>query len=618
MTAELSTVTTEIDDDRPPLRGVLREHTLTIYPMVALGLLGVVDSFQGYAFSVLTPEISRALGLSLAAVAGARTLAFLAAILAPLPIAALSSNRRRAMLCLTTGIVWSIITLLTGFVTSLFGLIAVLVLDGLSTGSVGALHAPLLVDSYPAQARVRVLSGYQGLLAAGQVVSPLFVAVLAGPLDLTWRGVFLVMGLTSLATTLLALGLRDPAPGQFDAVADTASDEPSEGSDTLGFFEIVRRLLLIPTVKRLAVGNLVIGILLIPFATFLSEFLEQRWGLSPGERGAFFAGISAASVVALLAYGGRAETAFRRDPAKLLGFSGLALAAAVLAIGGGALMPTFVLMCVFFGVGQSLVAVISPGLTISLMSIVDARYRSHAAAVIGIFTASGSILGVLFLAGIDRRFGVGGSIVSLVFPGVIGSLIIASARKLIVADMDKLADDIREAQDVSTTRRAGGHVPLLACRGIDFSYGRLQVLFDVDFAVDEGEMVALLGTNGAGKSTLLKVISGIGLPRNGTVRHHGQDITYLDAERRVRLGITQIPGGRAVFGSMDVVENLRAFGYTLGRDPQAPRNSHRRVHGDVPAPSRTTRFAGSHVVRRRAADVGAFESLDLAAPIVAH
>jgi ABC-type branched-subunit amino acid transport system ATPase component len=110
---------------------------------------------------------------------------------------------------------------------------------------------------------------------------------------------------------------------------------------------------------------------------------------------------------------------------------------------------------------------------------------------------------------------------------------------------------------------------MMACRKINFSYGQLQVLFDVDFTVDDGEMVALLGTNGAGKSTLLKVISGIGLPSAGTVRFRGEDITYLDAERRLRLGITQIPGGRAVFGRMTVVENLRSFGYTLGRDRRA-------------------------------------------------
>src|SRR5205085_12153139 len=95
-----------------PLRPILREHALSLYPLAALGLLGVVDTFQGFAFTLLTPEISRALGLSLGAIAGARTLAFLASILAPLPMAALSQHRgRRALLCIATGLAWSVITL---------------------------------------------------------------------------------------------------------------------------------------------------------------------------------------------------------------------------------------------------------------------------------------------------------------------------------------------------------------------------------------------------------------------------------------------------------------------------------------------------------------------------
>jgi ABC-type branched-subunit amino acid transport system ATPase component len=95
-------------------------------------------------------------------------------------------------------------------------------------------------------------------------------------------------------------------------------------------------------------------------------------------------------------------------------------------------------------------------------------------------------------------------------------------------------------------------------------------------------MVALLGTNGAGKSTLLKVISGIGLPSSGTVRLEGDEITYLDAERRVRLGISQIPGGRAVFRRLTVVENLRGFGYTLGADKKAVDDSIERCLAAFP------------------------------------
>ncbi|HUR51645.1 MAG TPA: MFS transporter [Mycobacteriales bacterium] len=563
--------------DARPLRPVLREHGLTTYPLVAVGLLGMVDIFQTEAFTILTPEISRALGMSLVAIAGARTLAFLAQILAPLPMAALSQHRgRRALLCITTGIAWSLITLFTGFVTSLLALIAVLVLDGLSTGSASALHAPLLADSYPPAARVRVLSGYAAFTFFGRILSPLLVTLLAGPLDLTWRGVFIGLGLFSTVSCLLSLGLKDPGPGRFDTEALRAQeheqvtgehvDAASADDVELGFFEILRRVLLVPTVKRLAVGYLCLGVLIIPLYTFLSAYLEVRWGLGPGGRGAFFSGVSAASVVAVLLFGPRAERNFREDPAKVLAFCGWALAAGVSCIALGAVMPRFLLVCVLFGIGQCFIAVLTPGLLSSLLSIIDARYRPHAAAVVGMFAAAGSILGVIFLSGIDKRFGLSGALFALIFPGVVAGLVVRSAGKLINKDLDRMIDEVLEGEDIRAIKQRGGHLPMLACKGIDFSYGQLQVLFDVDFTVDDGEMVALLGTNGAGKSTLLKVVSGIGLPSKGSVRFTGEDITYLDAERRVPLGITQVPGGRAVFGTMDVVENLRTFGYSIRRD----------------------------------------------------
>src|SRR5439155_12916380 len=209
---------------------------------------------------------------------------------------------------------------------------------------------------------------------------------------------------------------------------------------------------------------------------------------------------------------------------------------------------------------------LDPGLNIAMLSIVDARWRPHLAALIGIFQAAGSLLGVFFLNGIDRRFGIGGSIVALLVPGVIGALIIASARSLVAKDLDRMIDEVIETEEIKKLTASGQRLPMLACRSVDFSYGQVQVLFDVDFAVDDGEMVALLGVNGAGKSTLLKVISGIGLPTRGSVRFRGQDVSYLDAERRLRLGITQVPGGRAVFPPLSVVDNLRVYGYALQRN----------------------------------------------------
>jgi ABC-type branched-subunit amino acid transport system ATPase component len=103
--------------------------------------------------------------------------------------------------------------------------------------------------------------------------------------------------------------------------------------------------------------------------------------------------------------------------------------------------------------------------------------------------------------------------------------------------------------------------PVLEVEGIDFSYGPLQVLFDVSIQVGDGERVGLLGTNGAGKSTLLGVLSGVLRPSRGVVRLFGEDITALEPHERVQRGLMQIAGGKAMFPSLSVRDNIRLGAY---------------------------------------------------------
>ena len=111
----------------------------------------------------------------------------------------------------------------------------------------------------------------------------------------------------------------------------------------------------------------------------------------------------------------------------------------------------------------------------------------------------------------------------------------------------------------------------LAVRDVDFSYGRVQVLFGVGLTVFKGETVALLGANGAGKSTLLRIVSGLEVPQRGDVWHGPDDVTRLPAEQRVRRGIVQVTGGAATFPPLTVFENLRAGAYMYGRAEAARR-----------------------------------------------
>ncbi|MEQ1786301.1 MAG: ATP-binding cassette domain-containing protein [Acidimicrobiales bacterium] len=108
--------------------------------------------------------------------------------------------------------------------------------------------------------------------------------------------------------------------------------------------------------------------------------------------------------------------------------------------------------------------------------------------------------------------------------------------------------------------------PLLTCRGIDMAYGPVQILFDVDFEVAPGEIVALLGTNGAGKSTLLKGICGLVRPKAGTVEFKGEDVTNLSADVTTHRGISLMPGGKGVFPTLTVAENLRLASWLIRKD----------------------------------------------------
>jgi ABC-type branched-subunit amino acid transport system ATPase component len=94
-------------------------------------------------------------------------------------------------------------------------------------------------------------------------------------------------------------------------------------------------------------------------------------------------------------------------------------------------------------------------------------------------------------------------------------------------------------------------------------YGKIEVLHGASVRAAAGEIVCIIGPNGSGKSTLLKTVFGLIKPTRGTVRFDGKDITRLDPEQKVPLGIAFIPQGRNVFPSLTVRENLEMGGAVL-------------------------------------------------------
>ena len=102
---------------------------------------------------------------------------------------------------------------------------------------------------------------------------------------------------------------------------------------------------------------------------------------------------------------------------------------------------------------------------------------------------------------------------------------------------------------------------LLKVTDLKVSYGGIEALKGVSFAVKEGEIVTLIGANGAGKSTALRSISGLVSVKGGTIEFGGENITGMDPQKIVSRGIAMVPEGRRVFPNLTVVENLKIGAY---------------------------------------------------------
>jgi branched-chain amino acid transport system ATP-binding protein len=122
---------------------------------------------------------------------------------------------------------------------------------------------------------------------------------------------------------------------------------------------------------------------------------------------------------------------------------------------------------------------------------------------------------------------------------------------------------------------------LLALRGVDVAYGDLPALRGVDLAVEDGEILSVVGANGAGKTTMLRAISGLLRPRAGEILLDGARLDRLPCHAVVEHGVVQVPEGRKIFPSLTVLENLELGSYARAARPHR-RESLERVLGLFP------------------------------------
>jgi branched-chain amino acid transport system ATP-binding protein len=297
---------------------------------------------------------------------------------------------------------------------------------------------------------------------------------------------------------------------------------------------------------------------------FTGIYYVQKYRLTPEVRGVINTVSLIPGLIGLAIAGPLADRLLAHKPGRLmLMFGGLMLAQAA-----GFLvfiLTPYLWLTIIVGLIPTVGAsIILPGIIALITMVVPARLRG-----LGLQTpAPFTLLGFAAYPVIGRFADTLGLIPAMlmVIPLLlIGAVILGTSGSGVEADI-RAARAASMADEEARRARAAGRNKMLICRDVDVTYDGAQVLFNVDFDVEEGEIVALLGTNGAGKSTLLRAISGIQQASNGAIFLDGDDITHVPPHENAAKGIVMMPGGRAVFPTLTVEENLRAAGWMYHGD----------------------------------------------------
>jgi ABC-type branched-subunit amino acid transport system ATPase component/predicted MFS family arabinose efflux permease len=544
------------------------------YALLVLFGLNAVDELDRTAFGILLPEIRDEFDLDLQGVLTLIAVVYIAAFALQVPIATLADRHRRVPIAVAGAAAWGLFSLTTGLAVGVVMLTIVRCGSSIGRAVVDPTHNSLLADYFEPSVRPRVYSFHRAANAVGQFLGPLLGGLLA--FSFGWRVPFLIFAVPTFVLVVLALRLREPVRGAHERRAMGASEEAvATEEDRPSFAEGWRMVWKVESLRRIWYAIPFLAAALVGYVALAGLLYEEAFGLDERARGFVAASVEPMQLLGLVV-GARVGTRLiAQDPGKVLRFVAVvAVASAALAL-GFAISPVLWLGIVINMALTAALAILLPGILASLSLAIPARARSIGFSVFSLWVIPGLLI-LPLIGGIADAWGIrfGLALMAPIF--LIGGLIISTAGSVIARDIQQVWATAAARSEVAYERRQG-RSKLLLVRGVDVSYDDVQVLFGVDFEVDEGEIVALLGTNGAGKSTLLKAISGVVEADRGAVIFDGREITHAPPNEVAARGVTQVPGGTGVFPSLSVGENLRVAGWLERRDRTATEEGVARV-----------------------------------------
>ena len=571
----------------PAMRNILQRYGLAGIGLFTMAALITLTIDNGVSGPILAPDIQKSFHLSdvgLGLVAG---LTNVSQIAIGVPIALWSDRSRRTRIAGLTLIFFALVVPLMAASRSIWLFCIFLVLSTIGHAPRDTTHMSYLTDAYPAESRARILAYHSG---ADPVARTLGVAILGLIATLTgsWRW---SLGLALLGVPIgrAMMRLREPAKGANESshilnASGFTGGSGEEGAPKVLLGSAAQRLLRIRSFYYQLAAVAILGFIGTSVGTFGGVFLKRHWHLAVGGRTTVAVEVGLAAFLGIPIAGFIGDRLFRRRPESLLVVGGASLVGFGIFYTAGLYMPRLWLLVACWFLAEACLAPLGIAIAQTVAATAPPDMRSLAYAMFGVSgLVLGGFFGTIIFGAISAANGPRAALTLVAPVSILGGAVMAYGSRFVRRDITLVIQDVLERYQEAERRKAGGAIPALQVRNLDFSYGTQQVLFDVGFDVADGEIAALLGTNGAGKSTILRAVSGLEHPTRGTVRIFGTNSTYLEAEQVIDLGVAMLPGGKSTFPSLTVVENLRVAAHTLRRDAARQRAAVDEVLATFPA-----------------------------------
>ncbi len=551
-----------------------------IYPLLILFGLNAVDELDRTAFTVLLPEIREEFGLNLTGVLGIVAAVGAAALALQVPIAQLADRGSRSRLALLGAGVWAVFSFVTGLAWVLWALAVARAGSGIGKAVVDPTHNSLIADYYAPEHRNKVFAFHRSANVLGQIVGPIVAGIIA--FQFGWRWPFIIFAVPTAMLVVVGLRMKEPIRGAHERRAMGATEEAiATEEEPPSYAEAWRMMWKIESLKRIWFALPFLAASLIGFGTFASLLYDEVFNFDERARGVLAAAVEPAGLVGLV-IGARIGTRLMaRDPGLVLKFLALTafFNAGVMVVFASA--PVWWVATGAAAVASLVNAMFVPTIFAVLSMAIPPRARALGFSIGSLWILPGLIV-LPLIGAIGDAWGIRWGMGMMAPVYLIGGLILSTAGFVIKDDIAQVWQTAAARAEVATERRAG-RSKLLLVRGLNVSYGDVQILFDIDFEVEEGEIVALLGTNGAGKSTLLKSISGVVEADRGAIMFDGREMTFAPPNEVAQRGVIQVAGGQGVFPSLTVQENLDVAGWLHRRDPEGLATDAARVYELFPA-----------------------------------